>query len=107
MSDQTGLFTVGSKHIATSGEAPLIDGDIKGRYHGYFENESGEQAVFVYDFQAETGTLWMGDVGWEEPKLVIDGQVPDLVLGENEKLWLMACWNAATAARPKRKTNGA
>lgn len=78
-----------------------------GHYHEYFENEYGEQAVFVYNYQVETGTLWIGDVGWEEPKLVIDGQVPDLILGEKERTWLRACWNAASAERPKRKTNGA
>ena len=101
------LFSVGNKHIADSGQPIPVDGNTKGRYHGYFENEYGEQAIFVYNYQAGTGTLWMGDVGWEEPKLVVDGQVPDLILGENEKLWLMACWSAASAGRQKRKINGA
>lgn len=45
--------------------------------------------------------LWMGDIGWEEPTTVVDGRVPKLVLGEAERLWLQAYWNAATAGRQK------
>ncbi len=91
------LFRVGNQHGASSGAPPAIDGDTPGRYCGYFGNEYGEQAVFVYDYAAGTGTLWMGDTGWDRPLEVEDGAVPELVLNEPEALWLRACWLAATA----------
>lgn len=97
------VFSADNKHTIESGQPPGIGGDTQGRYHGYFENEYGEQAVFVYDYQAETGTLWMGDVGWQNAQTVVDGEVLGLVLGENEKLWLQACWDAATAGSGELK----
>ena len=100
MDSKTNIFSVGNKHIlvADSGEPPHIDGNSEGRYHGYFENEYGEQAVFVYDYQARMGTLWMGDAGWDNIIAVMDGDAPDTVLGETEAIWLRACWLAATAS---------
>jgi hypothetical protein len=90
------LFHVDNKHVADSGIPPQIDGNTPNRYHSYFENEYGEQMVFVYDYEANTGTLWFGDIGWQNPQTVTDGKVPNLVLNEPEKLWLQACWQAAT-----------
>jgi hypothetical protein len=99
MSDQTPgkppIFSVGSKHVAGSGTPPHIDGDVKGHYYGYFENTYGEQAVFVYDDETQTGTLWMGDAGWEQSFPMVDGTAPDMNLDEAEALWLRACWLAA------------
>jgi hypothetical protein len=96
MGDQEPIFQVGNKHAANCGEPPHVDGNEKGRYYGYFENEHGEQAVFVYDRQTQAGTLWMGDVGWERPIPVNDGVARDIVLNDLEALWLRACWSAAT-----------
>ena len=59
------IFHVGNKHAQDSGKPPHIDGNIRKRYHGYFENEFGEQAIFVYDYEVKEGTLYMGDAGWE------------------------------------------
>jgi hypothetical protein len=73
------------------GELPEIDGDTKGRHHGYFENEHGEQAVFIYEYETGTGTLPMGDAGWERSFLVTDERAPKVILGEAEALWLKAC----------------
>ena len=39
----------------------------------------------------------VGDAGWAAPYTVVDGAVPDLVLSETERLWVRACWQAATA----------
>jgi len=39
----------------------------------------------------------MGDAGWQTPHAVVDGAVPDLVLSETERLWVRACWQAASA----------
>lgn len=56
---------------------PEIDANTPKRYHGYFENEFGKQAIFVYDYDQHTGTLWLGDAGWEKAYAVIDGDAPD------------------------------
>ena len=91
------LFRVSNRHSPDSGSPPQINADTPARYHGYFENEHGEQMVFVYDRESGTGTLWMGDAGWEQGYSVVDGLVPALILSEQEEMWLQACWNAATA----------
>jgi hypothetical protein len=97
MTNKVSVFSVSNRHVADSGEPPRIDGDTKGRYYGYFENEHGEQAVLTYDRQSGTGTLWMGDSSWENPIAVEDGVALGVVLNEAETLWLKACWLAATA----------
>ena len=62
----------------------------------YFENRYGEQAIFVYDHTTRMGVLYLGDAGWEEPRRVVDGSVPGLILNAPEQAWLAACWKAAT-----------
>ena len=64
-------------------------------YVGYFANQFGEQWVLVIDREAKTGVLRGGDIGWETEISVVDGQASDLVLGEDEREWLNACWQAA------------
>jgi hypothetical protein len=100
MPDELPIFWVGNHHIASSGKRPHIDGDIRKRYHGYFENEYGEQAIFVYDYEVKEGTLWLGDAGWEKSYQVVDGKVSELVLGLNKALWLYTCWNTALGVSP-------
>ena len=95
------VFQVKNKHSASAGKPPQIDGNTKGKYHGYFENEHGEQAIFIYDRESKTGLVCMGDAGWEKPHKVIDGLVPELILSQEEEMWLQACWNAATAFEGK------
>lgn len=104
MSEKASLFSVGKHHAAGSGQPPHVVGDTAGRYRGYFENEHGEQAVFVYDYQAQKGTLRLGDAGWERAFPVSDGRAPDLILNEAEALWLRACWLAATAFSGRSQT---
>lgn len=99
--DHNPLFQVSNHHIESCGNPPFIDGDIRKRYHGYFENEHGEQAVFVYDYEIQEGTLWLGDAGWEQPHKVIGGQVPELSLNQGEAIWLLNCWNTAVERLPK------
>ncbi len=61
MPDSRPLFTVLNYDIKSCGKPPHIHGDVRKRY----ENEYGEQAIFVYDYEVNKGTLWMGDSGWE------------------------------------------
>lgn len=93
------LFQVRNRHSAASGTPPHIDDRRPSQYLGYFENPSGEQAVFVYDRDANQAVVYLGDAGWEAPHAVVDGAVPDLVLSETELQWVRACSHAATANR--------
>lgn len=95
------LFAVSNHHVPSCGTPPQIDGDTPKRRYSYFENEHGEQAIFEYDLETNTGTLWMGDAGWEESHVVLNGFVPDLVLSPSEALWVGACWYAATGKLPE------
>jgi hypothetical protein len=95
------LFRVTNGHSSDCGSPPNIDGDTPHRRYSYFQNEHGEQAIFEYNMETKTGTLWMGDAGWDEPQTVIGGRVPELVLTPSEALWLSACWYAATGEVPK------
>jgi len=91
------LLYVRNHHPAECGRPPRIDDRGPSQYLGYFENQHGEQAVFVYDRDARQALLYVGDAGWEAPYTVIDGAVPDLVLAETERVWVHACWQAATS----------
>ena len=97
MPDKQPLFSVGNKHRAEVAQPPHIDGNVKGKYYGYFENEYGEQMVFVYDHTLKSGIVWVGDEGWDRSYKVVDGLVPELILNDKEETWLQVCWNAATA----------
>ena len=88
------LLQVRNHHSAEAGIPPRIDHPRSNQYVGYFENAYGEQALFVYDRDARTGIVYLGDAGWETPHAVVEGAVPDLVLSETELLWLRACWQA-------------
>ncbi len=96
------LFQVGNHHSAASGTPPHIADLTPNQYRGYFENEDGEQAIFVYDRDSRTATLCLGDAGWQSPHTVVDDGVPDLLLSETEMVWLRACWRAATATGKER-----
>lgn len=97
------VFTVNNRHVTKCGHPPEIDGNVRGHYYGYFENEHGEQAVFVYKYETEEGTLFLGDLSWERPTKVIDGHAPGVVLSNHEAQWLLACWKAATAFKDARR----
>lgn len=90
------VFEAVNHHPSELGVPPYARTDVKGRYCGYFENENKEQFVFMYEYEARRGSLWAGDNGWETPVEVIDGDVSGLALSKAERLWLTACWLAAT-----------
>ena len=91
------LFEVGDHHSGASGTPPHLAELSPSDYRGYFENESGEQAMFVYDRDSSKAVLYLGDARWQTPHAVVDGAVAELRLSETELLWLRACWQAATA----------
>lgn len=101
--DKPVIFQARNAH-PNSGEPPSIDANTPNQYHSYFENAAGEQLIFVYDREQDTGTLYHGDLGWEEPRPVEDGgKCPSVVLDQAESLWLQACWMAATEFKKYKK----
>jgi len=74
---------------------------------GYFENKFGEQLVFVHEDGELDATVFGGDVGWE-PRRVRDAaglpDVGDLVLNEEERAFLTACWIATAWRREDAQT---
>ena len=90
------IFEVFNRHGVKEGLPPHVNTDVKGKYYGYYENEHGEQFIFVYDRETKKGSLWLGDNGWERPAPVIEGNAPSIVLSKNELMWLYSCWLGAT-----------
>jgi hypothetical protein len=80
------LFQVTNHHGEACGVPPQIDEQtFPGVYRSYFENQNGEQAIFLYDYKQEHGTLYLGDAGWEHLFDVVDGKVLELVLTHPEE----------------------
>ncbi len=100
MSEKT-ILKIYNKHSASCGGPPAIDNADRSKYYGYFQNEHGEQWLFVYEYETGKGTLRGGDAGWQRGFDVVDGHAPGLILNASEQKWLAACWNAATFPRPK------
>lgn len=96
MSDKSVILQITNHHTPACGTPPRIE-ERPDQYLGYFENEFGEQMIFVFDRSTGTGLLYAGDAGWETPYEVVDGIAPELIMRSDEKLWLRACWEAATA----------
>lgn len=103
MSEQQPLFVAVNRHVASCGEPPHVDAGGEGKYYGYFENEHGEQWVFVYDRESESGILQGGDAGWQQKFKVVGGVASGLILDGEESQWLSACWRAATAFKEYRQ----
>jgi hypothetical protein len=95
------IFEAINHHGPACGEPPQIITEGSGQYSGYYENQHGEQFIFVYDRQTKRATLWVGDNGWEHPVAITDPQKPEIVLGREEWLWLQSCWMAATGFEGK------
>ena len=79
-----------------------------GRYLAYCENKFGEQLVFVHDDGESEAMVLLGDVGWE-PRRVSDAgglaDVGDLILNDEERAFVNACW-IATAWRREERSPG-
>lgn len=91
------FFVIENKHSADCGIPPIITNEKSNKYFGYFENEFGEQWVFVYDPKTKKGELRGGDAGWDNVFEVINGKVFGLLLDASEQKWLEACWESVTS----------
>ena len=65
------------------------------KYRSRFENQYGEAWEFEYDPVKAEGLLRGEDVDWQE-HCVLDGQVPGLILNDEEIRWLHTEWQKAT-----------
>ncbi len=72
-----------------------------GRYVGYFENQYGEQWLFIYDRELKGGIITGSDIDWGLVPLG-NGKKPEnlkIILNEAELYWLMSCWIACEDLR--------
>jgi hypothetical protein len=95
-----------SNHHASA--APAIE-QRPGRYLGYFENKFGEQLVFVHDDGEPDAMVFLGDVDWESRRVSDAGGLPDagdLILNEEERAFLSACWIATVWRREHAQQPG-
>jgi len=89
------LLKIANHHAAACGDPPSVDGNAQNCYVGYFENPYGEQRIFTMNRQTGKAALRGGDVGWNTEIDVTNGTASDLILGQEEQLWLQANWSSA------------
>lgn len=95
------VLIVRNVHIDSCGSPPYYK-TKPGLYTGYFENLYGEQWIFSYDIEKDAATLQGGDSGWGNKHRVLDGEVPTLILGDGETMWLAACWEVVKSLKRVR-----
>src|SRR5262245_2254887 len=80
------VFAAQNNHDPRCGPPPRLRNTANpGLYHGYFENRYGEQFVFRFDRATGTGTVWGGDLDWDEPRsFTLD--LLDAALRETQRL---------------------
>ncbi len=106
------IFSAANAHPPNCGIPPRMTDDDQAVYRGYFRNREGEQWLYEHTKEEKTGKISGGDVGWErrvvqlvlrmetptEPPAVLGGYTlhTSWVLSQDEYLWLIGCWLAAT-----------
>jgi len=98
------LLKIRNHHIPESGDPPIVDSESGNHYIGYFENPFGEQWIFTFDRDTGSAMLRGGDVGWNEQFDVTNGTLGDLILGQEEQLWLQACLLASQQQKTTTRT---
>ena len=93
---QDRVFSATNFHSADCGQPPSVrDDGTSPNYCGYFVNRHGEQWVVTIDPEVNTGILRGGDIGWDTEVQIADGKITgDVILGDDERRWLDACWRA-------------
>lgn len=90
------LLTIRNHHVPACGDPPIINGHDSDTYIGYFQNRHGEQWIFTFDRRTREAVLRGGDIGWNTAHLNVEGDVEGLRLNDEERIWLRACWAAAS-----------
>ncbi len=89
------FLTVSNKHPERCGKPPKIKDTNRDIYIGYFESPFGDQWVFTYNLKTHEAKLQGGNTNWEKVYAVSDADVSELTFGQEEVMWLQACWRAA------------
>ena len=89
------LLQVLNKHAATCGDPLIFESNDADLSIGYFENGYGEQWLFTFHRPSQTAERRGGDIGWNTPLPVHDGNPADVNLNASEQVRLHACWLAA------------
>lgn len=84
------FLTITNSHVEECGVPPRIEAGKGREYVGYFENSSGEQAVFRYS-KNDGARLMLGDAGWQKVYPVGPNGRVGVILGPGERVWLNAC----------------
>eukprot|EP00746_Dinoflagellata_sp_MGD_P015366 gnl/MRDRNA2_/MRDRNA2_134100_c0_seq1.p1 gnl/MRDRNA2_/MRDRNA2_134100_c0~~gnl/MRDRNA2_/MRDRNA2_134100_c0_seq1.p1 ORF type:complete len:189 (-),score=51.52 gnl/MRDRNA2_/MRDRNA2_134100_c0_seq1:89-655(-) len=94
------VLSIENLHLESCGSPPnlKVQSD-ENQYVSYFQNEDGEQAVFVMKKPASksnvTARIFMGDAGWDKSYLMKGGEVKDLILSHSEYIWCQLAWMTA------------
>ena len=68
-------------------------------YTSEFANRYGGKWIFEYYYATGKGILKGSDVDWQSYD-VVDGRAPDLILNNEEILWLRRAWHEAVGHSP-------
>ena len=86
------IMSIDNHHVESCGIPPVINAD-EWDYIGYFENEYGEQFIFLS--KDDESFLYCGDAGWDTLyKIEEYGDVPGLTMHNCELIWVVNCWVA-------------
>ena len=102
------LFSVSNHQCKDSGPSPEVDGDREGSLYSYHENAHQEQSIFEGNLETGEILVRMGDCGWEQrltlkpdPLRLVDENNGTIVLNQEEKFWLQACWESMRYVRSR------
>ena len=82
------IATIRNVHVEGCGTPPSLDLSDYNR-SSYFQNEHGEQSLFLFDEEAGL-TVYSGDMGWDNPL-----EVPTRELENKDTEDLLAIWRQA------------
>ena len=95
------LLTLYNRHAAAAVEPPHLTNHDRTRYLAYFENEHGDQWLFVDDPASGTAVLRCGDADWTAHTIRGPQDLPRSMT-DAERAWATACWQAAVFSRAHR-----
>jgi hypothetical protein len=104
------ITSIENKHFEGCGKPPQFDfGEYD--YLSYFENQYGDQSMFLYDSEKNCVIVYIADAGWDKPQkipgeyIIENKRVPSdgdtgIMPDSSERIWLEAC---KTAVEPRIK----
>jgi hypothetical protein len=97
------ICTLVNKHVEDCGKPPEFEFE-EYDYISYFENQHGEQSLFLYDKQSNKVFIYIADAEWERPQVLsgkslvnnklTEGEDIGILPNSEELLWLKACKSA-------------